>query len=129
MSNESGTFKAGRELVRRLRGVNPAVYRTFLGERQYLRPRAGIGEVLAEAGDSLGVCRSVVEQTLLAMELDSGTAIGRLRGTDLDRMSRYLHRFGRQARIGTAGRDRGRTGSACRGLAGGKHGMSRSITG
>lgn len=109
MASESGTFKAGRELIRRLRGVNPAVFRAFLGERQYLRPRAGIGEVLSEAKESLSVCPSAVTQTLVAMKMESETAIGRLRGTDLDRMARYLHRFTRQVNRRSPTTRRGRT--------------------
>jgi hypothetical protein len=105
-TGESSSFSAGRQLIRRLRGASAGTFRTYLAEKQYLRPRATLREVLTEAQVKLEFCPAVAEQSLDVLGVDPETAVGRLKGTELDRLARYLHRFLRQAqaRALTAGR-------------------------
>lgn len=104
MTRSPSGYRAGRELIRRLRGVDSEGLLAFLTERQYVRPQASISEVLSDAEIRIGVCPVAARRAIAWLELAPEGAVGRLRRTELTQLARCLHRFMRHAvpRTGSA---------------------------
>lgn len=103
MTRSPSSYRAGRDLVRRLRGVDSEGLLAFLTERQYVNPQASVTAVLADAEARLGVCPVAARRAVAWLELAPEGAVGRLRRTELTQLARCLHRFMRHVpRIGSA---------------------------
>lgn len=106
MPDPLATTRSGRELIRRLRAVDAETLLSFFTERQYVKPRATLRELLAEADARLGVCPVVAERACDWLDMEMGVTVGRLRRTELTQLARCLHRFLRHSKGGQCGRGR-----------------------
>ncbi len=68
---------------------NAAKLGEALSHRQYLRPHRSLVAVLAD----LEICPAAVEQAMRWLKLDDSRPIGRLRATELQSLSRCIHRL------------------------------------
>lgn len=94
---------SGRALIRRLRAVDSNALLDFFTERQYVKPRTTLLEMLDEADQRLGVCPIVARRAVAWLEMDGQGSIGRLRRTELTQLARCLHRFLRHTGGGSGG--------------------------
>lgn len=111
MSDSSTVASRGRELLRRLRVVDAETLLDFFTERQYVKPRASVWELLLDAEQRFGVCPAVSRRALTWLELEESRSVGRLRRTELMQLARCLHRFLRHTGVGQCGRARPRGSS------------------
>jgi len=82
---------------RRLESINPDGILADLSTRQHLNPHHTLRQAMAAAQNELGFCPNAAQTAIQWLRLDEGSAIGRLRRTELIQLARSIHRFWRQA--------------------------------
>ena len=65
--------------------------------QQYLIPQRPLAEMLDAACDEVGFCRHAARRAMRLLDLDGATKIGRLELTVLEKLSRTIRRFCRDA--------------------------------
>lgn len=85
-----------RSLLRRLIHADFENLLGILTTRQHLSPHETVEQSLRHAVNDLGVCPDAVRHALSWLQLEPGTAIGRLRRTELMQLARTVHRHWRQ---------------------------------
>jgi hypothetical protein len=96
-SEKSSFVRGGRELIRRLRSVDSETLLSYFSERQYIKPRQSVADLLREAQDHLGICPVAAGRAVEWLDVDPELSVGRLRRTELIQLARCLHRFHRHA--------------------------------
>jgi len=89
-----------RSYLRRLTTPDSDEILNDLTTRQHLFPQQGLSRVLAESEAEIGFCPAAAERAIAWLQLDAGTAIGRLRRTELAQLARCVYRFWRQSIAG-----------------------------
>ena len=92
-----------RSYLRRLRSPDSDDILAELTNRQHMNPHAALADVLAEASRAVGFCPEAATRATGWLELDPGTAVGRLRRTELTQLARCIYRFWRQSLAPAAG--------------------------
>lgn len=69
----------------------------FLTTRQHLHPHARLDQVMTDTIERFACCAIAVARALEWLRLDGGSAIGRLRRSELVQLARVIHRFWSQA--------------------------------
>lgn len=81
-----------RTLLRRLRTVDPADILDELSKRQHLDPRKPISDVLTGVAAIFGLTLSSVRDAFSRMEIDASRSIGRITRSELEHLSKLIHR-------------------------------------
>jgi hypothetical protein len=89
-----------RSYLRRLKTPDSDEILHDLTTRQHLFPREALSRVLADSASEIGFCPAAAERAVAWLQLDAGTAIGRLRRTELAQLARCVYRFWRQSIAG-----------------------------
>ena len=92
-ATHSQPARGSRDLIRRLRSADAETILSLFTDRQYVKPRESVAELLAHADTALGICPVVGKRAVQWLDLDPSAAIGRLRRTELTQLARCLHRF------------------------------------
>ncbi len=70
-----------------------------ISTRQFLQPHQPLSEALQAISDELAVCPQAIDTAITWLGVDSTTAIGRLRRTELMQLTRSIHRFWQNAQV------------------------------
>jgi hypothetical protein len=93
-----------RNLLRQVIAADVDRLANFLTQRQFVEPHQSVEGVLRKVIARFGFSPATIENSLRWLRIDRNVSIGRLRRTELTRLSRTLHRKNRQ-NVGVAARE------------------------